>query len=144
MNDNESKTEVVRVCLEKNFKTGTAKTGKPWALHKYQTNSGIEFTSFDDLEPGDTAKLTYNSEYNNWSGGRIRRADTQHDEVMAALRKLYALTEATYEAVTGEKYKEPGETKRIPTAGVKTYQAARDKLKGSEEDDLNNLFPPED
>ncbi len=84
----EDDLDIVAEVLQKNFKSGTsAKTNKPWAIHKYRTNSDKEFTSFDDLEPGDTVKLTQN-EY-GWNGGRIRKADTQHDEVMKALREIY-------------------------------------------------------
>lgn len=88
--ENTEDYDVVKSVVEKSFKTGvSAKTGKEWALHKYMSNSGKEFSSFDELEPGDTVKLTQN-DY-GWNGARPRKTDTQHDEVMAALRKIYDL-----------------------------------------------------
>lgn len=81
--------EVVKEIVEKNFKSGET-NGKKWALHKYRTNTDKVFTSFDELEEGDTVKLTYNDEYKNWQGGKLRKADTQHDEVMKALRQIYS------------------------------------------------------
>lgn len=88
----EDSLEIVKDIVELRFKTGMSqKTGKEWVIHKYSTNSGKEFTSFDELEPGDTVKLTKN-EY-GWQGGKPRKTDTQHDDVMAALRKVYAQNE---------------------------------------------------
>lgn len=78
-------TEIV----QKSFKSGTsAKTGKPWVIHKYKSNE-VEFTSFDDLEIGDLVKLEQ-TEY-GWQGSRPRKADAQHEEIMKALREIYTL-----------------------------------------------------
>lgn len=86
--------EAVREVVELNFKTGvSAKTGKPWAMHRYVTNSGKEFTSFDDLQIGDAVKLTYSDEYKNWNGGRIRKQDIENDAIHAKLDKILALLE---------------------------------------------------
>lgn len=92
MEDKQEDLDIVKELVEKNFKSGTSqKTGKPWVLHKYLSNSGKEFSSFDELEPGDTVKLTQN-EY-GWNGARPRKADTQHDEVMAGIKKIISLLE---------------------------------------------------
>lgn len=82
--------DIVKAIVQKDFKSGTSqKTGKAWSLHKYVSNSGKEFNSFDELEPGDTVRLTQN-EY-GWSGSRPRKADTQHDEVIAKLNEILNL-----------------------------------------------------
>ena len=80
--------KVVSDIVERNFKSGTSqKTGKPWAIHKYSTQDGIEFTSFDDLVTGDQIVLEKN-EY-GYNGRKPKQSDKQHDEIMSALRKIY-------------------------------------------------------
>lgn len=75
--------------IEKNYKSGVSeKTGKNWSIHKYQASTGVEFTSFDDLEIGDVITLTKN-DY-GWQGQKPRKADTQHEEIMKALKATYA------------------------------------------------------
>lgn len=75
--------------VEKNFKSGTSeKTGKAWHLHKYKSGE-ITFNSFDDLEIGDVVRLEQN-EY-GWNGKKPTAQDKNHDEIMKALREIYAL-----------------------------------------------------
>lgn len=90
--------------VEKNFRSGVGKNGKPWALHKYKANNGTEFSSFDDLEIGDVVKLEQN-EKGYWNGSKPRKQDNQHDEVMEALRKLYAKVDALEKTLRGDNKK---------------------------------------
>lgn len=84
-----NETSVTEI-IAKNFKSGvSSKTNKPWAIHKYKANTGVEFTSFDDLEIGDVVRLE-RTDY-GWSGKKPREADLKHDEIMTALREIYKL-----------------------------------------------------
>lgn len=91
MND---KTEVVKEITERDFRTGvSSKTNKPWAMHKAVTNQGTSFTTFDDVEPGDTVKLTYNEEYKNWNGAKPRKADMVNDAISEKLDRILEILE---------------------------------------------------
>jgi len=95
--------DIVKEILELRFKTGvSSKTGKEWAIHRILTNSGKTCNTFDDVEPGDTVKLTYNDEYKSWNATKPRKADNQHDEIMKALRELYKLLKEITDARTHE------------------------------------------
>lgn len=79
---------VTKVIAE-DFKSGVSeKTGKAWSLSKYESSNGIEFSAFDKLEIGDVVHLEQNGQY--WNGRKPKPSDTQHEEVMTALKKTYA------------------------------------------------------
>ena len=141
--------EVVKDIIQKEYKSGTSDSGKKWSLHLYSTNSDKQFTSFDDLEAGDTVILRYNSQYNNYSGGKPRKSDTQHDELMEALRKQYKLSLALYKVASGEDYKESAPAAKPTGGGFKSFQEKGKELKAKEEkpaDDeyYDSMFPDEE
>lgn len=87
----ETNLDVVKEIVEPRFRSGVSqKTGKEWYIHRISLNSGKVAQTFDDVEPGDTVKMTYNEEYKSWNAAKPRKADTQHEEIMDALKKLYA------------------------------------------------------
>lgn len=82
--------DIVKEVIDPKFRSGVSqKTGKEWVIRKISLNSGKEAQTFDEVEAGDTVKMTYNEEYKSWNAAKPRKTDTQHDDVMKALRQVY-------------------------------------------------------
>lgn len=104
------------------FKTGvSAKTGKQWTLMQVTTDKNNLTTVFAPAEVGDSLELTWDATYGSWKANKV---NAQQAGQLEALRKIYELNAAIYEAITGHKY---GDVPTIQAEPVKTAPAAPTK-----------------
>lgn len=101
-----AKEKVIQI-LNPAFKTGVSqKTGKQWTIAQVNTDLNHVTTVFAPVNIGDEIETTWSDQYGEW---KAQKVDKKQNAVLDALRAVYELQKATYEAVTGEKYKSSAE-----------------------------------
>lgn len=78
--------------LDDSAKSGMGKNGKPWSMSRVGLSNGESVFIFNPIDIGQVVESVQDGEYINW---KPKKADPKHDEIMAALRKIY-------QAITGE------------------------------------------
>jgi hypothetical protein len=74
--------------LDDSAKSGvSAKTGKAWSMSRVGLANGESVFIFNPIELGQVVEAVKDGEYTNW---RPKRVDPKHDEIMKALRQIYA------------------------------------------------------
>lgn len=111
--------ETIKEINDPAFKTGvSAKTGKQWTLMQVTTDKNNLTTVFAPAQVGDKLELTWDAKYGSWKAEKV---NAQQAGQLEALRKIYELNAAIYEAITGHKY---GEMPVIQTEAPKPAPAA--------------------
>lgn len=74
--------------VDENAKSGvSAKSGKPWSMSRVGLKNGESVFIFNPIEVGDVVEAVQNGDYTNW---QKKKVDPKHDEIMKALRAIYA------------------------------------------------------
>lgn len=80
-------SSVIRI-LDDNAKHGvSAKTGKGWSMSRVELQNGESVFMFNPIEIGQVVEAVKDGDFTNW---RAKRPDPKHDEIMKALRAIYA------------------------------------------------------
>lgn len=119
-------TATVIEIIDPKAKFGTSqKTGKAWSMSRVSLSNGESTFMFNPIELGQVVESVQDGEYKNW---RVKKPNPQHDEIMAALRKIYAAITGDAEVVPEkeaskptpelDKVYDPDETEKIDVKDV--------------------------
>lgn len=96
-------TAKVKNIIDPEAQGGMGKNGKPWSMAQVELDNGKSIKIFNPIEVGDLVESYKNGEYWNWRKVKEQAANNAPAN-NDAMRELYKLNLAIYEAITGNKY----------------------------------------